>query len=181
MHSNPPSPTPTSPGSVARPSRNLPLTRVRMAAGETPPPCMFGVISFNGDSSFVLPSVMNNFVGCAPPRMTTSSQQLRFIAFEWKVFISTIHNLNLATAQNSEYRQPISTTVRGQVVPMGPHLSTGQTVPTGGDWTSSSHGATPFECASSFVGPHLSTEQLVPMGGTPFNWTSSSLRRTRFD
>jgi hypothetical protein len=52
---------------------------------------MFGVIPFNGRSSVVLPSV-NNFGGCAAPRMATSSQQFRLIAFEWKVFISTIHD-----------------------------------------------------------------------------------------
>ena len=52
----------------------------------------------------------------------------------------------------------------GQLVPMGAHLSTAQAVPTRGDWTNSSHGVTPFECAGSFAGPHLTTEQLVPMG-----------------
>jgi len=47
---------------------------------------------------------------------------------------------------------------------MGAQLLTAQAVSTRGDWTSSSHGATPYECAGSFVGPHLTTEQLVPMG-----------------
>jgi hypothetical protein len=179
-----------SPGSVARPSRNLPLTRVRNAAGETTPShCMFGVISFNGGSSFVPPSIIN-VGGCAAPRMATSTQRFRLTVFEWKLFISTIHDLNLATTQNLEYSQPISTTMRGQVVPMGPHLSTGQAVSVGADWTSSSHWDTPFDCANSFVGPHLSTGQLVPMGAhfstaqavpTRSDWTSSCHGATPFE
>jgi hypothetical protein len=94
---------------------------------------VFGVISSNGGSSFVLPSIINNFGGCAAPRMATSTQQFRLTVFEWKLFISTIHDLNLAIAQNLEYSQPISTTMRGQVAPMGPHLSTGQAVSVGAD------------------------------------------------
>lgn len=166
-HSNTPSPPPL--GSVARHSRVLPLNSHSYGRRRNTYPTHVQCYSFNSSSSFFLPSVINNFGGCTAPRIVTSSQKFRLIVFVWKVLISTIHNWYLAVAQNLEYSLPISTTMWGQVVSMGEHLSTAQAVPVRSDWKFSSQVATPFDCASSFAGPHL------------FDWTNSATRRTRFD